>query len=208
MLQLTSFVLQVRPVLESISISQAASVFHAQFCPLRVIQSAQNVRELLASRRALVVWASRPRVTQSPSRNRANVEDQVCECAQAGWCERYQRRMFGRLYAICRGEALTPEKCAAYREIWAAQAHDASFAAQFARDWSNTERIRSEQFACVHRGGQLRQIACGQCGGRGLVVDVFACEVHRECTVGSAGMATAEQRRLKSCLRCEDRVDP
>lgn len=44
--------------------------------------------------------------------------DQPCECPEDGFCVRYNKTMCGRLRQICRGEVLTPEKCAAYRQSW------------------------------------------------------------------------------------------
>lgn len=42
-----------------------------------------------------------------------------CNCQDAGFCPTFRRVMPPHLYDICRGEVLTPEKCNAYRAIWA-----------------------------------------------------------------------------------------
>lgn len=44
-----------------------------------------------------------------------------CQCESEGWCTTYSRRMTPRMLRICRGEVLTPEKCAAYRADWSAE---------------------------------------------------------------------------------------
>lgn len=46
----------------------------------------------------------------------------TCDCKADGFCARYAREMSGRLREICRGDVLTPEKCAAYRSHWQAEA--------------------------------------------------------------------------------------
>lgn len=45
-----------------------------------------------------------------------------CDCKADGFCARYAREMIGRLRQICAGTVLTPEKCAAYRRRWQADA--------------------------------------------------------------------------------------
>jgi hypothetical protein len=42
-----------------------------------------------------------------------------CECVAAGFCERYQKMQNTRALAVCKGEILTPEKCAIFRANWA-----------------------------------------------------------------------------------------
>jgi hypothetical protein len=42
----------------------------------------------------------------------------TCNCENSGWCETFKRTMGPRMHDICRGEVLTPEKCAIYRETW------------------------------------------------------------------------------------------
>lgn len=41
-----------------------------------------------------------------------------CECTGPGFCPVFGREQSARNVAICRGEVLTPAKCAAYRENW------------------------------------------------------------------------------------------
>lgn len=47
-----------------------------------------------------------------------------CHCPVAGYCARFKRRMVGRLHDICQDKVLTPDKCAAYRSLWAEQVDD------------------------------------------------------------------------------------
>lgn len=42
-----------------------------------------------------------------------------CVCPLAGFCQRFNREMTGRVHQICQGAVLTPERCAAYRQNWA-----------------------------------------------------------------------------------------
>lgn len=44
-----------------------------------------------------------------------------CECTEPGFCARYQKRMFGHMFDICRGAVLTPAECDRYRKSWASQ---------------------------------------------------------------------------------------
>lgn len=46
----------------------------------------------------------------------------TCECTQPGHCPRYGRTMTARQQAICRGDVMTPERCAAIRDRWDAAA--------------------------------------------------------------------------------------
>ena len=101
-----------------------------------------------------------------------------CECEQPGYCERFQRRMVGRLHDICQGKVLTPEQCAAYRASWSGQ---------------------SESLECVHRGEERRREECQSCGGR-VQIKVLACVVHGECQLGS-GLPV-----VKSCSTCSDKI--
>lgn len=41
-----------------------------------------------------------------------------CECAVAGYCNRYLKVQGARAHQICQGVVLTPDKCEAYRQNW------------------------------------------------------------------------------------------
>lgn len=43
-----------------------------------------------------------------------------CECDVAGWCERYQKMMVGRLHDICRGSGVSEEDQQKYHMMWMA----------------------------------------------------------------------------------------
>lgn len=51
---------------------------------------------------------------------------------------------------------------------------------------------------CQHRGALLREEASKLCGGCGRVTQVFACELHKECT------PLRTDRLIRSCMSCED----
>lgn len=55
-----------------------------------------------------------------------------------------------------------------------------------------------DDFPCVHRGGVTETRECDLCGRRGQLFQVFACGVHRQCSIGT------RQRGLKACVACED----
>lgn len=42
----------------------------------------------------------------------------TCQCSGPGFCATFDKEQSERAFDICRGVVLTPEKCAAYREIW------------------------------------------------------------------------------------------
>lgn len=46
------------------------------------------------------------------------VDQDICQCSERGHCPRFKRRMSKRMYDICQGTSLTPEKCADYRRLW------------------------------------------------------------------------------------------
>ncbi|HEY1065193.1 MAG TPA: hypothetical protein VGE52_03760 [Pirellulales bacterium] len=55
------------------------------------------------------------------------------------------------------------------------------------------------QAACRHRGEESRREVCSTCRGR-VEVKVFHCQVHGECTLGTAA------RGVLSCANCGDYV--
>jgi len=53
-----------------------------------------------------------------------------CQCPVAGYCERYKRKMMGRMHHICHGDAIMPNgtlmpeaKREAYQRLWLADAN-------------------------------------------------------------------------------------
>jgi hypothetical protein len=58
---------------------------------------------------------------------------------------------------------------------------------------------------CILRGKSTRKVECKPCnaGAGGLMVDVFACPIHSQCTL----MATGISPRIQSCAGCQDRLE-
>lgn len=59
--------------------------------------------------------------------------------------------------------------------------------------------------ACIRRGPQIRTVECKPCqaGGGPLMVPVFRCPVHNECTLHNIGV----HPRIKACATCDDRLE-
>lgn len=59
------------------------------------------------------------------------------------------------------------------------------------------------QVPCILRGKVKRQAECRPCQANGqLMVDVFTCPKHRECTINNTGL----QPKIKGCVTCQERV--
>lgn len=56
-------------------------------------------------------------------------------------------------------------------------------------------------FPCIHRKNHIGDTPCGGCSGR-RYVEVFACDLHRECVVNQ----TPRDGRIKICTSCQDRA--
>lgn len=56
---------------------------------------------------------------------------------------------------------------------------------------------------CVHRGAQLRVVACDVCGERGQLRPVFACALHGECVWRRYWRDSTEPHE-RECIRCPD----
>lgn len=60
--------------------------------------------------------------------------------------------------------------------------------------------------ACVLRGSEIRQVACKPCqggGNRQVLVPVFACPLHQECTLHNTGT----HPRIQACATCAERQE-
>ncbi len=68
------------------------------------------------------------------------------------------------------------------------------------RDSEARERQLQEAVGqCAHRGGIIAaKKTCELCGAKGELYDLYACEIHGECSLGS------RVRGLTKCLGCED----
>lgn len=105
-----------------------------------------------------------------------------CECEQAGWCQRHQ----------CEKDAYFFEMCRLSKDVF-----DKGEAGNLPIQKRRTQKPRDVSQPCVHRGNELRTTECESCNGR-VLLKVFACEVHGECTV---------QRRVGEtavCLNCHE----
>jgi hypothetical protein len=92
-----------------------------------------------------------------------------CECADAGgFCAHFGRELSPRQVLICRGEVLTPQKCAIYRAMW--------------RSMPQEMAARAREGPCVHLGEELRREECPTCCGR-VLIKVFVCARKGECTI-------------------------
>ena len=60
-----------------------------------------------------------------------------------------------------------------------------------------------EQVPCILRGKRKRQVECKPCQANGqLMVDVFHCPKHTECTINNTGL----QPKIKGCATCQERL--
>lgn len=121
-----------------------------------------------------------------------------CSCPEPGWCVRYQRMHVGRLYEICKGTVLTPEKCARYRWQWdhavgVLSDEPPKSLGPVISPWH--VRQRDEGKPCRYRGEELRTEVCRPCGGR-IQLKVFECAKFKECTVGK------DMPGLACCKNC------
>lgn len=55
-------------------------------------------------------------------------------------------------------------------------------------------------FSCVHRGAMIEIGKCDVCSMKGQPFEILACAVHGRCSIGG------RNRKVRSCLRCEDRI--
>lgn len=63
-----------------------------------------------------------------------------------------------------------------------------------------------DSLPCAHRGPEVRRQECKPCqaGGGPLLVPVFSCPIHTECTLRKIGV----HPQIKGCLMCEERQIP
>ncbi len=60
-----------------------------------------------------------------------------------------------------------------------------------------------EQVPCILRGRRKRQVECKPCQANGqLMVDVFHCPKHTECTINNTGLTP----KIKGCTTCQERL--
>lgn len=60
----------------------------------------------------------------------------------------------------------------------------------------------ADNFPCSHRSTEVARIGiCDLCSLKGKPFDVFACEIHGECSIGR------KHSEVRSCVKCSDRDD-
>lgn len=57
---------------------------------------------------------------------------------------------------------------------------------------------------CQRRGDLLRLEHCTPCQAAGRTPEIFACEVHGECTLYTISKRKPDGTRWRSCSTCED----
>lgn len=63
--------------------------------------------------------------------------------------------------------------------------------------------VRDPDVPCPLRGPWLREVECELCGLRGVMVEVRACPIFGECTVGARGIKDVSGVRVAVCVGCE-----
>lgn len=152
-----------------------------------------------------------------------------CQCDEPGHCPVFNRRMVGKLYAICRGTSdLTEARRMDYIRSWSGE---------------NAPRGAADDgpYPCKHRGTQAASVPYGGIGSMvarffkmtGIaaavkalaqdcrcttreewlnrfypkgVVQVFECEVHGECVWHQSVADELKTRKARGCDECGDRV--
>ena len=102
----------------------------------------------------------------------------------------------------------TPNKVTASMAIGAvARRGDARQATQIiARLRSHLQQTDSAVTTCVLRGPQVRRVLCKPCqagGATPVLVQVFRCPRHTECTLNNTGM----HPRIHACATCAERLE-
>lgn len=67
------------------------------------------------------------------------------------------------------------------------------------------ERLPARQTACILRGEETRKAPCKPCQAAGgpLMVPVYACPIHKSCTLYNIGV----QPKIQACSTCPDRLE-
>ena len=63
------------------------------------------------------------------------------------------------------------------------------------------ERSEVDRWPCNHRLNRIGDTKCGGCGNHGRYVEVFACDLHKSCTVSRPSI----DARIRTCSSCKDR---
>lgn len=123
----------------------------------------------------------------------------ICVCDEPGHCTRFGRRMTGRPFDICHGDALTPDQQRAYRLNWATLA---------------ASQGHRSSFDCEHRGEVIEHAECRTCSNSIATIPVFGCALHGKTILGarndddtlafSAAIRAGQQPERWQCNLCRD----
>jgi hypothetical protein len=72
----------------------------------------------------------------------------------------------------------------------------------------NLSHIAELPTLCDFRGESLRVEQCAPCQSRGSNPEIFACDIHGECTLGNISKRKPDGTRWQACSTCEDRKTP
>lgn len=118
-----------------------------------------------------------------------------CNCQSSGECQYAEvRTKGGRLFDICRGNALEPARQSQYRAIWAAK-----------ENGQTSRTTINPAWPCSHRGEERGLEVCQTCSGF-VQIKAFSCRnaeiPEQRCTISKpiANLAT--------CATCDRRVVP
>lgn len=67
------------------------------------------------------------------------------------------------------------------------------------------EKHSEADLSCRSRGELLRLEKCTSCQAGGVHPEIFACEIHGECTLGNISKRKPDGTRWQACSTCEDR---
>lgn len=126
-----------------------------------------------------------------------------CNCELNQYCERFKRNASQKTLEACRGvdEHGRPIDEDFRRSMLNALERHAG------RPRKDPVPATPEQFPCVFRGESLGEVPCQVCGQKNMTTEVFSCDLHGKCTVGSHGVTedgTNATRKVKVCISCDD----
>lgn len=106
----------------------------------------------------------------------------ACECFQPGWCERHLCYKTERRHMLCRTRN-------DYFRLW----EEGNGPGQNLELQGNP----AVEFPCIQLGERLREQECPTCNGS-VLLKVFTCELHGECTLAKT------IKDIACCTTCKD----
>jgi hypothetical protein len=103
-----------------------------------------------------------------------------CQCSEPGWCDRHQCHKTDWMLEMCRRHQAT-------FDLW--ERH------QGPGQLTTLSRLAANP--CVHIREVVRVVDCLGCSGN-VLVKVYACELHGECTIGK------QANNAACCAMCTD----